>query len=246
MHALSTVAASKVKAIVALVMAFVAGMVDIIGYISFGHMFTAHLTGDTVHLGQHFVQQEWTGVASAGTIILAFLIGSIAGRTVIEAGSRLKIRSIATAGLLLEACLLLTVMFFWSGSQLLLLALLAAAMGMQTATLTRVGPLTVHTTFVTGMLNKLAQLLSHTAFLTYDVLQGSHAAIAPRLKVMLQARFIFGVWFCYLLGAVAGTWARSLWQTRALLLPIGLILLLVIVDGISPLSIEEEREASER
>ncbi len=38
------------KDIVALVLAFVAGTVDIIGYISFGGMFTAHLTGDTVHL----------------------------------------------------------------------------------------------------------------------------------------------------------------------------------------------------
>jgi hypothetical protein len=29
-------------------------------------------------------------------------------------------------------------------------------MGTQTATLTRIGPLTIHTTFVTGMLNKFA------------------------------------------------------------------------------------------
>jgi hypothetical protein len=43
---------------------------------------------------------------------------------------------------------------FWS------LATLAAAMGIQTATLTGIGPLTAHTTFVTGMINKLAALES--------------------------------------------------------------------------------------
>ena len=44
-------------------------------------------------------------------------------------------------------------------------------MGLQTATLTRIGPLTIHTTFVTGMLNKFAQLLAHGMYHAYDLLR---------------------------------------------------------------------------
>jgi uncharacterized membrane protein YoaK (UPF0700 family) len=236
----------KIKGIVALALAFVAGAVDIIGYISFGGIFPAHLTGDTVHLGQHVLDRQWSEALSAGVVIVAFLGGSLVGRTAIEVGSRTKVRSIATATLLLEAGLLSAVIVLGSGSQLLLLGLLAAAMGMQTATLTRVGPLTIHTTFVNGMVNKLAQLLSHATFLTYDVFRGSQKALGSRLRVVRRARFIFSVWFLYLLGAIAGSWARAQWKIHALLLPICLITVVILVDLIFPLSIEEEREASER
>jgi uncharacterized membrane protein YoaK (UPF0700 family) len=234
------------KGIVALILAFVAGIVDIIGYISFGRVFTAHLTGDTVHMGQALTDRHWREALTAGAIILTFFGGSMVGRTIIEIGSRRKVRSVAAATLLLEAGLLSSVLLLGNRNQLLLLALLAAAMGVQTATLTRVGSLTVHTTFVTGMVNKLAQLLSHAAFLTYDVLCGSQTARNPRFRVLRQSRFIFSVWFFYLLGAIIGTQARSRWQMEALLLPVGLVALLILVDLIVPLSIEEERESFER
>jgi uncharacterized membrane protein YoaK (UPF0700 family) len=234
------------KSLVALILAFVAGIVDIIGYISFGREFTAHLTGDTVHMGQALAERHWWAALTAGAIILTFFGGSMAGRTIIEIGSRRRLRSVAAATLLLEAGLLSSVLVLGNRNHLLRLVLLATAMGVQTATLTRVGSLTIHTTFVTGMVNKLAQLLSHAAFLTYDVLCGSQAARNPRFRVLRESRFIFSVWFFYLLGAIFGTQAGSRWQTEALLLPAGLVAILVLVDLIVPLSIEEEREVFER
>jgi uncharacterized membrane protein YoaK (UPF0700 family) len=234
------------KSFVALILAFVAGIVDIIGYISFGREFTAHLTGDTVHMGQALAERHWWAALTAGAIILTFFGGSMAGRTIIEIGSRRRLRSVAAATLLLEAGLLSSVLVLGNRNHLLRLVLLATAMGVQTATLTRVGSLTIHTTFVTGMVNKLAQLLSHAAFLTYDVLCGSQAARNPRFRVLRESRFIFSVWFFYLLGAIFGTQAGSRWQTEALLLPAGLVAILVLVDLIVPLSIEEEREVFER
>jgi uncharacterized membrane protein YoaK (UPF0700 family) len=229
----------------ALLLAFVSGCVDIIGYIHFGHLFTAHLTGNTVHLGQQLLSAQWILAAKAGGIIAAFLAGSLAGRTVIEIGSRQHIRRVATATLLLEACFIGAALAC-SRHDTVAVLLLAAAMGIQTATLTRVGPLTVHTTFVTGMLNKLAQLLAHAAFLTYDLLRGRAGARSARGVVLEQAKFIFSVWFFYLLGAAAGTAANTGWGLPALLLPICLVGLLVAGDQLLPLSIEEEQEVSER
>lgn len=92
----------------------------------------------------------------------------------------------------------------------LLLGMLAAAMGLQTATLTRVGPLTVNTTFVTGMLNKLAQLLARVLFHSYDLHRRSAASRDGQLRrdrrrELRQVGFIFAVWILYLTGAVCGT-----------------------------------------
>jgi uncharacterized membrane protein YoaK (UPF0700 family) len=233
------------KPAMALLLALVSGCVDIIGYINFGHLFSAHLTGNTVHFGQQLLEARWTLAARAGGIIAAFLAGSLAGRTVIEIGFRRRIQRIATATLLLEACLIAGAILC-SSSRTIAVLMLASAMGMQTATLTRVGALTVHTTFVTGMLNKLAQLLSHAAFLTYDLAHGRASKKSARRVVLEQAQFIFSVWFFYLAGAVIGTLSSSLWGLPSLLLPISLVLLLVAGDQYSPLSIEEEQEVSER
>ncbi|MFZ3340970.1 MAG: YoaK family protein [Terriglobales bacterium] len=238
-------ASRGIKAFAALSLALAAGSVDIIGYVSFGQLFTAHLTGDTVHLGQNLFDARWEQAAKAGAIILAFFAGSIIGRAMIEVASRLRVRSVATATLLLEAVLIGAVAVS-GGSRFYFVFLLAVAMGVQTATLTRVGSLTVHTTFVTGMINKLAQLVSHVSFLTYDAVRGSGGAKRVRVARLREARFIFGVWFCYLAGAALGSAVHERWDVRALLLPVVVVLLLTALDQAWPLSVEEEHDQSER
>jgi uncharacterized membrane protein YoaK (UPF0700 family) len=124
---------------------------------------------------------------------------------------------------------------------LLLMAMLAVAMGTQTATLTRVGALTVHTTFVTGMLNKLAQVLSRCAFLSYDVFRG-RPALAQRREAFRHAAFFAAIWALYLGGAASGVWMKSMWGVHALALPAAAVVMMVPVDQFFPLSIEEERD----
>jgi uncharacterized membrane protein YoaK (UPF0700 family) len=119
--------------------------------------------------------------------------------------------------------------------------MLASAMGLQTATLTRVGSLTVHTTFVTGMLNKLAQLMSHGVFICYDRMRGRITEAAPG-PVFRQARFIFGIWMMYLAGAAIGRSLVLRWNIRALLLPLAAITVAIMIDQAVPLSIEEEHD----
>ena len=49
-----------------------------------------------------------------------------------------------------------------------LVALLAFAMGVQAATLTHIGPLTIYTTFVTGTLAKFSEAFTRSLFWSYD------------------------------------------------------------------------------
>jgi uncharacterized membrane protein YoaK (UPF0700 family) len=239
---------ARVKAALALLLTFAAGCVDITGYITLYHVFTAHMTGDTVHLAQSVLTAQWVDAARAACVIAAFMLGSVVGRTIIEVGSRARFRHIATANLLAEALLISAAIPLarnTDGRTFLVLAMLAAAMGLQTATLTRVGALTVHTTFVTGMLNKLAQLLSHGLFLSYDKARG-RPATGHLLRVFREARFMSSIWLLYLLGAAMGTWFNRLWGAQALLVPAAIVATAVIADQVAPVSAEEERDDPDR
>lgn len=233
------------KSIVALLLTFAAGSVDVAGYLAIYRIFTAHMTGDTVHLAEHLFSGQTGEAVKAAAVIGAFLMGSIAGRSLIEIGSRKHIRSIASATLLIESALIAAVILVAKVTTdmhaMASITMLAAAMGIQTATLTRIGSLTVHTTFVTGMLNKLAQLLSQALFLTRDARRKPEAAMT-RQSVLRQAQFIFSVWMFYFAGAATGVWATLYWGVRSLLISLVLILTAVAGDQVWPLSIEEEHD----
>ncbi len=206
------------------------------------------MTGLTVHLGEDVTVANGPDALVLALTLGAFVFGSIVGRTIVEAGLREKLRSAAAAALTLEFLLLIAVGVSGSKpqSQVQMILLLAGAMGIQTATLTRVGPLTVHTTFVTGMLNKLAQLLSNALFLNYDEARGRHERSHLRPTVQRQALFIFSIWVLYLAGAVVGTAAQSVWGVRSLFVPAAVVLCVTIFDQINPMAIQEEKDQGER
>jgi uncharacterized membrane protein YoaK (UPF0700 family) len=240
------------KMAVASVLTFASGLVDIVGYLGVFHLFTAHLTGTTVQLGHSLAARQTWQVWAAASIVGAFLAGSISGRALIEMGSRNRIRRIASATLAVESILLALVILVGPESShgpYVGLALLAAAMGIQTGTLTGIGPLTVHPTFVTGMLNKVAQLSAHILFRTYGFAKARRLADAARKHYRHDIQmilFLTAIWLCYVAGAAFGTWCFDAWRLRALLVAIACLAISITVDGLSPLSVQEEREQSEQ
>jgi uncharacterized membrane protein YoaK (UPF0700 family) len=240
------------KMMVALVLTFASGLVDITGYLGVFHLFTAHLTGTTVQLGHSLVARHTVELLAAASIVSAFLVGSVLGRALIEIGSRKRIRRIASITFSIESGFLVTAILLPRTSitpSYTALALLAGAMGIQTATLTGIGPLTVHTTFVTGMLNKIAQLVSHILFRAHDFRKSRTLKNAERGKQRFEIEmtlFLAAIWCCYVAGAAFGTWSFAIWNLRALFVAIALLGLSLVVDEFCPLSIQEEREQSER
>ncbi len=246
----------KVKSAVALMLTFSAGMVDIVGYVAVYHWFVAHMTGNTVHLGNELLTGKWDDAAKAGTVIGSFIVGSVIGRAVIEAGARKRQRTIASITLLAEAVLIFAFIRMKPLAStsagiplhllLGLLALLAAAMGLQTATLTKIGPLTIHTTFVTGMLNKFAEALSEWLFWLYDHSgTGRGWRDSIRHRAFRNARFMAFIWFSYMLGSVIGTWQYSRWGIWILYVPVFVLIVSALIDQRRPLALEEEKEQTE-
>lgn len=249
----------KLKVMVALTLTFTSGVVDTVGFLGIFRLFSAHVSGTTEHLGQSIVLGKSDEVFAAAVIVVMFFLGSVFGRAIVEAGARRRWRRIASLTLAIEAAMLVIVAAARIASGMagarptppvtyVYLALLACAMGIQTGTLTRIGPLTVHTTFVTGMINKLAQLVSRILFRGYDFLRG-RATLEKRTEQStesIQAIFIFSIWVCYVLGAIAGTASYLRWGIQALFVAIAGLALGIVTDAFAPLSIEEEREQSER
>jgi uncharacterized membrane protein YoaK (UPF0700 family) len=242
------------------VLSFAAGFVDIVGALSVYDLFTAHVTGTTVRFGQRLIERDWHAALAAFSIVCAFFMASLLGRILIEIGCRQEFKRISSMIFAIELALLAGVAGIGShrlpGANLRsisltcgLLAMLAAAMGLQTASLTRIGALTVHTTFVTGMMNKLAQVVSRWVFGIVDLIfQEESGKVELRREISRdarQARFLLSIWTSYLAGAAGGTWVGKTQQLHSLYVPCGILLAVIVVDQVQPLSIEEEKEQVE-
>jgi len=241
------------KSIVALLLTFTAGYVDIVGLLTIYKLFAAHVTGTTVRLGEQLLHHNWKAAEAPITIVFAFLIGAVIGHIVIEVGARHSIQRIATPLFAAEAALLVGLIVLHArilepgDSQRIAagsLAMLASAMGLQTATLSKIGPLTIHTTFVTGMINELAQLVGRWISQIYQLLRN---ASQPHLRKLHAetghgALLIFGIWTMYLVGAIFGAWLAIRWQLKSLFVPCGLLMIAIAVDQAVPLAIEEEKQ----
>jgi uncharacterized membrane protein YoaK (UPF0700 family) len=127
-----------------------------------------------------------------------------------------------------------------------LVALLAFAMGVQTATLTHIGPLTIYTTFVTGTLTKFSESFTRALFWAYDHFRltkhmSDIVGSVTRQPDARDAAFLLSVWLCYLCGAALGTAMKHRWELRALYAPALLLVAFVVVDQVYPVAIQEER-----
>src|SRR5579883_586062 len=170
-------ASSRETARLAVLLAWVAGGVDAIGYLTLAHIFTAHMSGNSVAFGSALGQARWDTVVERGVPIALFAVGIVAGTMVGEASDARGARHPAVPVFAFEVALL--VVFGALGSGLLqndaistdaawqfygLVALLTLAMGLQSATLRRVGSHSAHTTYVSGILTSLAEAVAQAVY----------------------------------------------------------------------------------
>lgn len=250
------------RTVTALLLTAVGGFVDAIGWLTLLQVFTANMSGNSIHLGMATGNLDFSTVRRFGCAIVAYVGALILTRIALEAGARMGLRRIASLTFTLEALLLFTFRYIApplqnghvtdlsSMAYLGMVALLAFAMGMQTATLTHLGSLTVYTTFVTGSLTQSAESLGRVVFWMYDTVRGGKAMShivrqLPRQVDAVDSVFLFGIWLCYVVGAATGTLTKQRWELRALYFPIGVLICLVVLDLARPIASREERSQAE-
>ena len=246
---------SRSKVLLAIGLTWTAGFVDIVGYILLSHILSANMSGNTVEIPFHLFHGSPGESAARGLAVLLFVVGLSACALIHETCKRRGIRSSAAITLGMEA-LLLAAFIVLAGRFPqhhepravfdLLLAFATLAMGLQNATLTRVGALTVRTTHVTGMLTKFAESGSRYIFWLYDKTRGAGTGRyreALRLswhhEDFKDTAITGGIWLSFLAGGFSGVWLHGAWDVQALLLPVALLGLFVAVDLRRPITSEE-------
>jgi uncharacterized membrane protein YoaK (UPF0700 family) len=237
--------------VTAVSLAGVAGFVDAAGFLTLGGLFTAHMSGNTARLGVRLGGGQLGAALPLAVAIALFVIGVMAGAAASELLMRRGGASTVAAVLTAQALLLLAFMLYGAtvvgaggdvASRSLsgfyaLLALLVLSMGLQTASIQRVGGSGVRTTYVTGILTDLAH-----ETVNYCARPGSPSylrdvlGLGERRAARGRIGLLGGIASSYLAGAVAGAALQARWHTWAMALPLAVLLAAILRDLIAPLN----------
>jgi uncharacterized membrane protein YoaK (UPF0700 family) len=169
-----------------LALAAAAGGIDAASFLGLDQVFTANQTGNTVLLGIAIGEGDGHAIARTGVSVAAFVVGVMLGAAALRGAATGWSRRVA-AVLMLEAVVLALAGALWSPlGTLVLVLVVAAAMGVQSAAAQQIGVPGITTTFVTGTLTRFAAQLAGRR-------KGAHPEAAPPLA-----------WVTYLIGAVVG------------------------------------------
>lgn len=197
-----------------------AGYVDAVAFFGLG-VFTANMTGNTVLLGGALAAHALNVGQLYGSIGIELpaisIVAFVASAFVAAAALRGETASTRVHTIAIH----LGIVALFAGAAVLrhadtgveaAVALLSAAMGLQSVVAVRVGVPGVSTTFVTGTLV--------TAVIALEGL--------PR-PAPAEGRVNLTIWACYLVGAIAGTAALRLLAANALWLPAAVVAVLTLM-----------------
>ena len=232
---------------------WIAGFVDAVGYLSLQHIYTANMSGNSVAIGIQFASQNWQETAKRFLPVVGYVIGLLFCRILIGLGARKRIRTIASVSWMCEIALLVPACMSsagdgrsWPVASIVYIGLLAAAMGIQNATLTHFSSLTINTGFVTGTLVKFAEQATKYLSWLYDRVSsgtgiGRSLAESARQKHFRATVWLALIWLAYIAGASCGALSDYRFMLRALAAPIGALVVLIAIDLRNPLGIIEEQ-----
>lgn len=208
------------KFLIVLLLAWVGGFVDAVGFMTLYKLFTAHMSGNSVEFGVAIGTGVGATVLQKGVPIAAFVIGVGIGTIANELSHRRNVRSTVAGPLAIEAALLAAYLA-WSDTHLspkgtvgsptqagyyVAALLLVVAMGIQSSTLRRAGGERVQTTYVTEILTKFAEVIVAWLFWAADSRgpDGADADPAERRRLHREAIVLGGVWLIYSVGGICG------------------------------------------
>ena len=187
-----------------IVLAFIAGMINALGYLGFRHQAITHMTGTTSLLGIAAADGDAGNLLYFGLVLLAFLAGCvlggfITGDSVLRLGHRYGTALIIESALLFAAVPLLCRQIdagLWFA---------AAASGLQNSIAATYSGAVVRTSHMSGIVTDLGTFLG----------QWLHGAGVDLRRVRLYGALLAG----FSCGGVASALAFPRWQERTLLAP---------------------------
>lgn len=142
----------------AVILLAVAGWVDGVGFLQFGHLFVSFMSGNSTQMAVSFGNADWVGAGVIATFIALFVVGVFLGTLAANALGKWHLPAVLVAEVLL---LLLGLLLPATESQLPAAAFpVVLAMGWQNAALQRVGNKKISLTYVTGTLVNIGRGLA--------------------------------------------------------------------------------------
>jgi uncharacterized membrane protein YoaK (UPF0700 family) len=200
--------------VVILALSAAAGTIDAIAYFELGRIFVANMTGNTVLGAGLILAGKWTEAGRHLVTVVTFLLGIIGARSVVARSTPPQPGSLPYRWRV-AACLITSAGFVMASTVLAsrlhgaLVPLLAFCLGAQNTVLTRWGPATFKTSFITGDLEKLGE----------SVAQFGKRRAGPGATPRFQAAISGAIWLCYFLGAAAGAGLAREFHVNAFSLP---------------------------
>jgi uncharacterized membrane protein YoaK (UPF0700 family) len=188
-------------------LAFVAGIVNVVGYLGFEHQAITHLTGTTSLLGAALVQGDLRAIGNLLGVILAFVAGAMASGLIIQ-DSTLQLGRRYGVVLSIEALLLILAVPLFEHRMIAGALLAAAACGLQNAMASTYSGSLIRTSHVTGLFTDIGIAVGHA-------MRGMPVA---RRRLALCSLVICG----FLTGGIAGAWLYSFFGYRTLYFPAAL------------------------
>ena len=208
----------------AYLLAAIAGIVDVAGFIALGGIFTAHLSGDTVLAADAFAHRSWPSAWQHLAPIAFLIAGYLAGGVIVKLCIAKRIPYWFSIGAALEALFLGafaaghtslargSLTFVPAGGSLVaLMFCLSFAMGTQNALVRNVEAIEVRTTFVTGMVVNFAHELLDWIFAR---MHGEDAREDGR-----RASVHGAIWVAFFAGGCAGVFLQVLRGASVFYLP---------------------------
>jgi len=199
------------------VLAFVAGVVNVVGLLGFEHQAITHLTGNTSLLAEAVATFSFPSAQHFGALIGSFVAGCVISGFIIQDSTLQLGRRYGVALLLVSALLFASVPLLQHNSAYGMYAA-AAACGLQNAMVSTYSGAVVRTTHLSGMFTDIGIFLGHAL---------RRMPIDTR-RLRLSCLVISG-FFC---GGIAGTVAFQHFSYLALLFPATLTAAVAISYGL--------------
>ena len=185
-------------------LAMVAGMVNVVGFLSFEHQAVTHLTGTTSMLAAAIAERNTSAALQLAAVAGSFLLGTVLSGMIIQ-DSTLKLGRRYGVALVLEALMLAAAVPLLQAHHNAGAYLASCACGLQNAMATTYSGSVIRTTHLSGMFTDLGIFLGHA-------IRGLPVD-GRRLRIAL---LIITGFFC---GGIAGALAFHRWSYPALYIP---------------------------
>lgn len=208
-------------------LSFVAGAVNIVGFLSIQQL-TTNVTGHFALFVNDLADFEfWRGTVYF-LYLFSFLFGSFSASTLIHLFRKHKKVNAFVVPTLIEAFILVSIALLYRYSVIsnvnLIACLLLFAMGLQNSFVTRISDAVVRTTHLTGLFTDLGIELSHLLFPKFFT-HREHIKSTIKLRIYIIGNFFLG-------GAIAGfLYSRAGLGMDVLILAAFVLVISIVYDG---------------